>query len=354
MASAGRVSTGGAGGTGPAAAAAAPEYWLLKLPNFAHDRLAQVEAARAGDSGSQPAGARPSIAATQPIAEIWIRQPKAGEPKHAVRPMKLVLPEAPPQPGQLIPPSSLEFPLVPKPHSTMLVFGQEATTLVPAVPAGLDGRGGLAAQEAFKLSNLVSLTADALPARRDPRFEAAQRMRLAEQQAKQHTVKPLQDARPGEHKVQMLMPQPIKRKPNPFQLRAAERPEKRVRMDADALESEVLSFMSQARFSYLTLAALTKALDQPSAAVQQAARKLLQRVEDGPNKGLYTLKPEYKLAGDDEAVAALAAPQVNAQAAAAQAQAELTGTASAIASGRPSVGANNARTAPMNVVKREL
>jgi hypothetical protein len=212
----------------------------------------------------------------------------------------------------------------------------------------------------------------------DPRLEAAQRQRLAEQQAKQHTVMALRDTHPGAMAIggaagnigpaaaataasgrsaPSLQPQAIKRKPAQFKL-LPERPEKRVRMESDALEAAVLAHMSQARYSALTLSALGKALDQPQAAIQAVARKLLVRMEEGTNKTLYTLRPEYKLAGDDAAVAALRAPVAEATAAAAvaqaQQQAELTGTASAIASGRPSVGANNTRTLPMDTVKREL
>jgi hypothetical protein len=277
-----------------------------------------------------------------------------------------------------------------------MVFGQDATTLVPAVPPGLDGRGALAAQESYKFANFVSYAVDAVmptsasssassASRRaggllsvDPRLEAAQRQRLAEQQAKQHTVMALRDTHPGAMAIggaagnigpaaaataasgrsaPSLQPQAIKRKPAQFKL-LPERPEKRVRMESDALEAAVLAHMSQARYSALTLSALGKALDQPQAAIQAVARKLLVRMEEGTNKTLYTLRPEYKLAGDDAAVAALRAPVAEATAAAAvaqaQQQAELTGTASAIASGRPSVGANNTRTLPMDTVKREL
>lgn len=77
--------------------------------------------------------------------------------------------------------------------------------------------------------------------------------------------------------------------------------EKRVRLEAADLEKAVLALMSQPQNAFITIARLSHELRQPLNAISDMVKLLCVRQEDGVNKGLYTLKPEYKLAGDDEA-----------------------------------------------------
>jgi len=90
------------------------------------------------------------------------------------------------------------------------------------------------------------------------------------------------------------------------------KPEKRTRLDADDLQAAVLSYMSQAQNQYVTIANLEKALSQPRSAVAEMVKKLCIRLEDGPNKGMYGLAPEYRLAGDASEEPVILAANINA------------------------------------------
>ena len=90
------------------------------------------------------------------------------------------------------------------------------------------------------------------------------------------------------------------------------KPEKRTRLDADDLQAAVLSYMSQAQNQYVTIANLEKALSQPRSAVAEMVKKLCIRLDDGPNKGMYGLAPEYRLAGDASEEPVILAANVNA------------------------------------------
>lgn len=101
--------------------------------------------------------------------------------------MKLVFRPPPPPLGVVaVPPPATEFPLVPKPKSTMLVFGPDSTVLPLTVPV-VDPNRPPVPQESYKLAGQVGLIADALPARSTGgAFMASLKARLEAEQAKQH------------------------------------------------------------------------------------------------------------------------------------------------------------------------
>jgi hypothetical protein len=77
------------------------------------------------------------------------------------------------------------------------------------------------------------------------------------------------------------------------------KPEKRVRLEADQLEAAVLELMSLPQYAAITIARLAHELQQPLNAISDMVKKLCVRLEEGVNKGMYILRSEYKLAGDD-------------------------------------------------------
>ena len=79
-------------------------------------------------------------------------------------------------------------------------------------------------------------------------------------------------------------------------------PVKRIALEPAQMEEAVLNLMSRPQFAFITIAKLSQELQRPLSAISAQVKQLCVRQEDGPNKGLYTLKPEYKLATDSEIV----------------------------------------------------
>ena len=116
-----------------------------------------------------------------------------------------------------------------------------------------------------------------------------------------------------------------------------EKVEKRVRLDAQGMQEAILRFMSQPQNAYVTISRLANALNQPSAGVSEMVKILCNKQEEGSNKGLYGLKPEYALATDSADVS-------------------ITGMSGGGAGGsfqQQGIGLNNPRTSPMYGVKQE-
>lgn len=287
----------------------------------------QVQNQTSGGTTSQAQAQKLNVHLGQPIAHILIEK----KPKGAIgtRRMKLVLPTSASSPSAVSPaatsssatsanpltplrPSASpagsgaaatphEFNFQTKPKSTMLVFGASvppsaAQLSVAAAKTAANPTRPQPTPEAFRLEGEIALLADVQPRTNTSQYQAMLAARLADSLAKQRTTKSLDDAKdlpPG-----MI---PLKRKADGFT--ASGRPakvEKRVRMEADELERAVLELMSRPQFAAITIAKLSIELQQPLNAISDMVKKLCTRLEDGPNKGLYALRPEYQLATDQE------------------------------------------------------
>ena len=179
------------------------EFWLLKVPNFLNSQIDEARAAQDARAKFQSHPDNPfahSHAAKQqgqqqqPIGQLWI-----GPAKNGVRPMKLVMPPAPPSASSILtlgsapaaPAGSSEFLLAPKPKATMLVFDPTSIPIAPAVAATADGGRAQGAQEAFKLAGTVNLVADVQPLRSSQAYQSSLAERLIAATKQAHTTKPL-------------------------------------------------------------------------------------------------------------------------------------------------------------------
>ena len=301
---------------------AGSEYWLLKVPNFLHESLeaqrkaieaqaaARLDASNpfvAGGAYGSGAGARASpTPAAQPVAQLWVGPLKAG-----VRQMKLVVAPAPTAhsfaaAAASAPTEPSEFLLHPKPRSTMLVFGPEATLIAPAVPSTPDVRGR-GAQESWGLAGAVNIVADAVGAVKTAGYQSNLKRRLDEINTPVRVTKEAPAGATAANPLGAVGTVPgmvaIKRKEAVFSRNAAAemQPLKRTRASAEEIQHAILQFMSKPNQAFMTIARLALALNQPSGAISDAVKVLCNRQDDGPNKGLYGLKPEYMLASDVQA-----------------------------------------------------
>ena len=284
---------------------APPEYWLLKVPNFLHD---QWEEAKRNNTiaAANPMFAKSNHAQSMylgnPVAHILVeKKPKPG----TARRMKLVVPTASTTALSMTTTTPLpnEFSFQPKPKSTMLVFGASvppsATQLAIAnAKTAANPTRPQPTPEAFKLDGEVTLMADCLPRTDTPQYKAMLAARLAKSITSQKTTKPLDESKDIAVTPMMNM-YPVKRKLDSLTGGSRNtKPEKRVRMEENELERAILDIMSQPQHAAITISKLTLQLQQPLSAVSEMVKRLCVKLEEGVNKGLYVLKPEYQLATD--------------------------------------------------------
>lgn len=227
--------------------------------------------------------------------------------------MMLVVPAAPTgaaanTPISMAAPTGVnEYSFTIKPNTTALIFGAnvppsstqlayakmkaEAAATSAAAAAGY-ARPPPPPPEAFRLENQVTVMADCMPKTKSAEYQKILAARQLQLHGAKRTTQALDESGQTTVTTHAL---PLKRA-GPKKL---EKPAKRVRMDnEDAFNAAIFQVMTRPDHQFVTIAKLALELQQPLTAVSERVHALCVKQEEGPNKGMYQLKPEYRLAID--------------------------------------------------------